>query len=72
MEGESQNNSFDENNLLNNANVDPILPAVHVGGNGEQNELDNENGVSEQTSIQELVQRMNTLTQSMEDRDVIL
>ena len=72
MEGESQNNSFDENNLLNDANVDPILPAVHVGGNGEQNEQGNENSVSEQTSIQELVQRMNTLTQSLEDRDVIL
>ena len=72
MEGDSQNNSFDENNLLNDANVDPVLPAVHIGGNGEQNEQNNENGVIEQMSIQELVQRMNTLTQSMEDRDVIL
>ena len=70
MEGEGQNNSFDENNLLN-ADVDPILPAVHVGGNGEQDELGNENSVSEQTSIQELVQRMNTLTQSLESRDAI-
>ena len=46
MEGESQNNFFDENNLLNDANVDPILPAVHVGGNGEQNEQNNEKVLS--------------------------
>ena len=72
MDSDNQNNSFDENALLNDASVDPILPAVHVGGNNEQDEQNNENGVIEQVSIQDLVQRMNTLTQSMEARDVIL
>ena len=72
MESVSENHPFDVNNLLNNANADPILPAVHAGGNGEQDELDNENSVSEQTSIQELAQQMNALTQSLEDRDAAL
>ena len=72
MASESENHPFDVDNLLNNANTDPILPAVHVGGNGEQNELDDENGVSEQTGIQELVQQMNALTQSLENRDADL
>ena len=72
MDSDNQNNSFDENALLNDASIDPTLPAVHVGGNNEQDEQNNENGVIEQVSIQDLVQRMNALTQSMEARDDIL
>ena len=72
MSNESENHPFDVDNLLNNANTDPILPAVHVGGNGEQNELDDENSVSEQTGIQELAQQLNALTQSLENRDADL
>merc|ERR1712122_139279 len=72
MDSDNQNNSFDENALLNGAGIDPTLPAVHIGGNNEQEEQNNENGVIEQVSIQDLVQRMNVLTQSMEAHDDIL
>ena len=72
MDSDNQNNSFDENALLNYASIDPTLPAVHIGGNNEQEEQNNENGVIEQVSIQDLVERINALTLSMEARDNIL
>ena len=72
MDSSDLNNSFNENELLNDANIDPTLPVVPAGGNNEQGGQDGENGVIEQVSIQDLVQRMNVLTQSMEARDDIL
>ena len=72
MSNESENHPFDVDNLLNNANTDPILPAVHVGENDAHNELDDGNSVSEQTGIQELLQQLNALTQSLDSRDAEL
>ena len=72
MNNDNLNNSFDENSLLNNENVDPALPIVLVGGNNEQANPLSENGVIEQVSIQYLVQRINGLTQLLEDRDNVL
>ena len=72
MDNDNLNNSFNENELLNDANIDPPLPIVPAGGNNEQGGPNNENGVIEQVSIQDLVQRINVLTQSLEDRDNIL
>ena len=72
MTSESENHPFGVDNLLNNANTDPITPTVHVGGNDAQDELDDENSVSEQTGIQELAQQLNALTQSLENRDAEL
>ena len=72
MNNDNLNNSFDENALLNNENVDPTLPIVPVGGNNEQGGPHGENGVIEQVSIQDLVQRINGLTQLLEDRDSVL
>ena len=72
MDSDNLNNSFNENELLNDVNIDPTLPAVPAGGNNEQGGQNDENGVIEQVSIQDLVQRMNVLTQSMEARDDIL
>ena len=72
MTSESENHPFDVDNLLNNVNTDPILPAVRVGGNDVQDELDDGNSVSEQTGIQELLQQLNALTQSLDSRDAEL
>ena len=69
MNNDNLNNSFDENALLNDENVDPTLPIVPVGGNNEQGGPHDENGVIEQVSIRDLVQRKNGLAQSLEDRD---
>ena len=59
MNNDNLNNSFDENTLLNNENVDPALPIVPVRGINEQEGPLGENGVIEQVSIRDLVQRMN-------------
>ena len=72
MSNEGENHPFDVDNLLNNVNADPILPAVHVGENDAHYESNNGNGVNEQTGIQELLQQLNALTQSLDDRDAEL
>ena len=72
MSNEGENHPFDVDNLLNNVNADPILPAVHVGENDAHNELNDGNSVNEQTGIQELLQQLNALTQSLDDRDAEL
>ena len=72
MNNDNLNNSFNENELLNDVNIDPALPIVPAGGNNEQGGPHNENGVIEQVSIQDLVQRINGLAQSLEDRANVL
>ena len=72
MSTDGLDNSFNGNDLLNEVSVDPTLPVVALGGNNEQGEQNNENGVIEQASIQDLVQRMNALTKTLEARDGIL
>ena len=72
MDSYNLTNSFNENELLNDVSIDPTLPAVPTRGNNEQGEQNNENGVIEQVSIQDLVQRINGLAQSLENRDNVL
>ena len=72
MNNGNLDNAFNENEILNDVNNDPALPIVPVGGNNEQGGPNDENGVIEQVSIQDLVQRINSLAQSLEDRDNVL
>ena len=72
MDNVAENHPFDVNNLLNNVNVDPVLAAAEAEANDERNELNNGNGVNEQLGIQDLLQQLNALTQSLEERDADL
>ena len=36
MDSDNLNNSFNENELLNDVSIDPTLPAIPTGGNNEQ------------------------------------
>ena len=72
MANEGANQSFDVDNLLNNVNVDPVLAAAEAEANDERNEINNGNRVNEQLGIQDLLQQLNALTQSLEERDADL
>ena len=73
MDNAAENHQFDVNNLLNNVNVDPVLAAAEAEANDERNEINNEDRVNEQQlGIQDLLQQLNALTQSLEARDADL
>ena len=72
MANEGENHPFDVDNLLNNVNVDPVLAAAEAEANDERNEINNGNRVNEQLGIQDLLQQLNALTQSLEERDADL
>ena len=72
MANVGENHPFDVDNLLNNVNVDPVLAAAEAEANDERNEINNGNGVNEQLGIQDLLQQLNDLTQSLEERDADL
>ena len=73
MDNAAENHPFDVNNLLNNVNVDPVLAAAEAEANDERNEINNEDRVNEQQlGIQDLLQQLNALTQSLEARDADL
>ena len=73
MNNAAENHPFDVNNLLNNVNVDPVLAAAEAEANDERNEINNEDRVNEQQlGIQDLLQQLNALTQSLEERDADL
>ena len=72
MNNDNLNNSFNEEALLNDVNNDPPLAAIRVGGNDEQDGPGEENVFDEQISIQDLVQWIEGLARSIQDRDNVL